>query len=507
MKAIIFNLAITLFFKKKAVISSTGSIQSLVLSLCCSLLLVTTTAVAQNVGIGVPTPLQKLDVSGAIKIGTTASGNDGTIRYQSGTFEGYNGGAWKAFTQLPAGTLVVSATNPNTALSSSGFSFFAPVYVKKPTTITTTANTWLGIQDFNAPEGRSGHTAIWTGSKMIVWGGYGSSYSNTGGIYDPLTDNWSYISASPLSGRFLHSAVWTGTHMIIWGGSNAAGFFNDGAAYNPSTDTWTLLNTLNAPIGRNLHTAVWTGAEMVIWGGQISGTKTNTGSKYNFATSTWTALPVASGPSARYFHSAIWTGSKMLIWGGEDVAGLRKNDGAIYNNATNTWDGPTSTISVPVARYRHTAIWTGTEMVVWGGNDPGSGYFNSGGKYNPLTNTWTSATNLSGAPAVRAGHSAIWTGSQMIVFGGNVVGTPGNELTNTGGKYDPATNTWGNVELLNAPVDRTSHTAVWTGNQMIIYGGYGEDGNTSINNGRYIINSEANISTLTLSALFLFSKN
>jgi N-acetylneuraminic acid mutarotase len=509
MKTQVLEITAANFYKKKYIISVAVNVRSLVFSLCYSLLLLANIKVAaQNVGIGVPAPLQKLEVSGAIKIGTSITGNDGTIRYQSGAFEGYNGGAWKTFTQLPAGTLVASATNPNTALTNAGFSFFTPVYVNKTTTITTTADTWLAVQDFNAPEARSSHTAIWTGSKMIVWGGYsGSDFINSGGMYDPLTDAWSAVSTAPLSGRFLHTAVWTGTHMIIWGGSGAAGLLNDGAAYNPATDSWTLLNSVNAPLARNLHTAIWTGTEMIIWGGQISGTKTNTGSKYNFATSTWTALPTALGPSARFFHTALWTGSKMLIWGGEDIAGLRKNDGAVYNNATNTWDGPTATVSAPVARYRHTAIWTGTEMVIWGGTDPGSGYFNSGGKYNPSTNTWTSATNLSGAPANRAGHAAIWTGNRMIIWGGNVAGTPGNELTNTGGKYDPATNTWASVGLLQTPADRTDHTAVWTGNQMIIYGGYGESGSMPINNGRYIINSESNIGALVLSALYLFSKN
>jgi hypothetical protein len=33
-----------------------------------------------------------------------------------------------------------------------------------------------------APSGRNGHTAAWTGSRMIVWGGYnGSGYLNDGG--------------------------------------------------------------------------------------------------------------------------------------------------------------------------------------------------------------------------------------------------------------------------------------------------------------------------------------
>ena len=42
--------------------------------------------------------------------------------------------------------------------------------------------TWLATTLTNAPAARYDHTAVWTGSEMIVWGGFnGSSYLNTGG--------------------------------------------------------------------------------------------------------------------------------------------------------------------------------------------------------------------------------------------------------------------------------------------------------------------------------------
>ena len=56
---------------------------------------------------------------------------------------------------------------------------------------------------------------------------------------------------------------------------------------------------------------------------------------------------------------------------------------------------------------------------------------NSGGRYDPASNTWSSTTTV-GAPSGRQLHSAVWTGSRMIVWGG----TDGS-ITNTGGEYDP----------------------------------------------------------------------
>ncbi len=66
--------------------------------------------------------------------------------------------------------------------------------------------------------------------------------------------------------RYLHTAVWTGSEMIVWGGSNVS-FLNDGGRYNPSANSWTAVTTTGAPAARNNHTAVWTGSEMIVWGG------------------------------------------------------------------------------------------------------------------------------------------------------------------------------------------------------------------------------------------------
>jgi hypothetical protein len=42
---------------------------------------------------------------------------------------------------------------------------------------------------------------------------------------------------------------------------------------------------------------------------------------------------------------------------------------------------------------------------------------------------------------------------------------------NTGGRYDPDTDTWVTTSTINAPDCRYRHTAVWTGNEMMVWGG------------------------------------
>jgi hypothetical protein len=132
--------------------------------------------------------------------------------------------------------------------------------------------------------------------------------SPSGGCTD---DTWTPTStANAPVGRWLHTAVWTGTEMIVWGGFTSV---NTGGRYNPSTDSWIATSTTNAPEGRYNHTAVWTGTEMIIWGGTLYDEASNTGGRYNPITDTWTATSAADAPERRTSHTAVWTGSEMIV--------------------------------------------------------------------------------------------------------------------------------------------------------------------------------------------------
>src|SRR5207249_9201066 len=98
---------------------------------------------------------------------------------------------------------------------------------------------------------------------MIVWGGTDGAFLNTGGRYNPGTNSWTATSTtSAPAGRDTHTAVWTGSEMIDWGGCC---LHNSGGRYNPGTDSWTATSTTNAPSARYYHTAVWTGSEIIVW--------------------------------------------------------------------------------------------------------------------------------------------------------------------------------------------------------------------------------------------------
>ena len=74
-------------------------------------------------------------------------------------------------------------------------------------------------------------------------------------------------------------------------------------------------------------------------------------------------------------------------------------------------------------------------MIVWGGYVSGADTTNTGGRDNPNTDSWI-ATTTTNAPSARATRAYIWTGSEMIVWGGRS-SYPGPVYFNTGGRYNP----------------------------------------------------------------------
>jgi N-acetylneuraminic acid mutarotase len=108
-------------------------------------------------------------------------------------------------------------------------------------------------------------------------------------------------------------------------------------------------------------------------------------------------------------------------------------------------------------------------MIIWGGYffDTTEHFLNTGGRYNPQLNSWT-ATSINNAPTGRNTHSAVWTGREMIVWGGDL----GFFVYGTGGRYDPTMDSWTAVTTTNAATGRYQPTAIWTGREMIVWGGF-----------------------------------
>lgn len=93
-------------------------------------------------------------------------------------------------------------------------------------------------------------------------------------------------------------------------------------------------------------------------------------------------------------------------------------------------------------------------MIVWGGYNGEN--LNSGGRYEPVTDTWTNTSTEAHCPSGRYYHTAIWTGIEMIVWGGDWY--DGNHHPeNTGGRYIPSSCTQPSMPSITSITDNNPY--------------------------------------------------
>lgn len=309
-------------------------------------------------------------------------------------------------------------------------------------------------------------------------------------LRDTATHSGSWVSmdvpANPHIPRAETKAIWTGNtgvaatsnKMIVWGGKDKNDAFTKfGGIYDPTADSWSLINDSSAPTERVKHTAVWTGTDLIVWGGEdAGGALLNDGGVYNPVSNTWTPTKIGGAPSARSEHCAVWTGTEMIVWGGRDGPGPndKVDTGRRYDPATDNWSA-VSTLNAPSKRSEHSAVWTGTEMIVWGGGGTSPPQpVNTGCRYNPSTNSWQ-AMNTLNAPLAREDCTTIWTGSEMVVWGGYK--NPSPQALGDGGIYNPAQDDlalepWRAIASSTEVPSRRDNAAVFMDGVIALWGGF-----------------------------------
>jgi len=104
----------------------------------------------------------------------------------------------------------------------------------------------------------------------------------------------------------------------------------------------------------------------------------------------------------------------MIVFGGFTECGVtpcESGEAAAYDPRRDRW----RSLADWEARWIHSAVWTGREMIVWGGD----GFFEyeaNGAAYRPRVDRWRPLPR--GPLEARAAHSAVWAGKRMLVWGG-----------------------------------------------------------------------------------------
>lgn len=347
---------------------------------------------------------------------------------------------------------------------------------------------WVASTKAGAPSAREHHSAVvTTGGDVIVFGGLvdldSEVATNTAAKYDPQSDTWTALPTPNVAPRVGHQAVFTGSQMIVWGGfvrksDGSLVWQNNGAVYDLASNTWTSLRSPYGPYELSENAAglewavqslVWTGREAIIYGGGLVNGKFpggiyTPGSANNGG---WRSLTGSSAPLRTAGQSAVWADDRLIVWGGKDLAQNLSSYGASFDLANNKWT-TLSTVGAPSARALHTAVWTGNSMLVFGGWDSGVDLAGTVGVYTPATNSWK--TTRSESVQARYLHTAVWTGSEMLVYGGKPQRLFKNYLGAVGA-FNPISGTWRTIEASSMPLARARHTASWTGSNMVVFGG------------------------------------
>lgn len=328
---------------------------------------------------------------------------------------------------------------------------------------------------------RDDASVVWTGQEMIVWGGasgnHGSQLHSDGAAYDPRSDHWRALPPAPLSPRDGQSAVWTGSEVLIWGGYdqvsvNAFHVTNDGAAYNPATNTWRPLPA--APLSARADViATWTGSSMVVLGGHPA-VLTDTiggfsdGAAYDPVKNRWQHV---DPPGAVSGHPLVWrraveADGQLLAWSEWSSIASGGADLFTYAEQTNQWRLVPSTPGSPPDV--QDALWTGQVALVRGapyvcGSCLGPSPPEVTDSYDPVANTWT---KLPADPLANTHPVSTWTTGSLFSF--DVQATYGALQPGDASAYNPTTRQW--TLLPAAPFAcNTPQPPTWTGHEILLY--------------------------------------
>lgn len=305
-----------------------------------------------------------------------------------------------------------------------------------------TKGTWEEIAE--APEGVlawPGVDALWTGDELHVVGTTtdGQVWEVVVLTYTPASDSWEISPPRPDEYATPGAAVWTGSEVVLAGGDTNAPS-NTAWAYDPDRREWRQLD--------DMPVTAMEGVEAVVVGDVgyfIGGYPDSPAVALDLNTLEWSDI---ADPELGHIERHVLVGmdGRMALVGGHDGPS-QVSMVHIYDLVGDTW---TRSSPMPVdPRERTDAVWTGSELIVWGGfgtyavepDTDGDYVFGDGAAYDPDTDEWRV---LAESPlADRCDHTLTWTGVEMIVVGGlPLCGDPNVLAFGDAALYDPDTDSW-----------------------------------------------------------------
>ncbi|KAH3766096.1 host cell factor [Pelomyxa schiedti] len=235
-------------------------------------------------------------------------------------------------------------------------------------------------------------------------------------------------TGEPPTRRCAHSASVIGPRIFCFGGFGNGKVFNSFTVIDTETNSTEELHNPSWKIPvRASHSAVVYGSSIIVFGGYDgSSTFYNDVWQYEVLTGTWTEWATkGTKPHPRGSHTACVFGHKMFIFGGmagQEDASTVFSDLHVLNLRTQKWSQPTVTGKSPDARNSHAATIVGNNMVVIGGCNTASKYYNDVWFLDLGTFRWNQA-GISNPEAFepRMGLTIACLDFKIYVYGGLVI--------------------------------------------------------------------------------------
>lgn len=369
-----------------------------------------------------------------------------------------------------------------------------------------------------------------TDRKLMVWGGCNYAMLpnhedcahnlDSGGILD-LSDagrgqGWKAFTPNEYmpSARRNHIAIWTGAttdsgaadSMLVFGGCRGQNdsdmtcsqTLRDGALYSLDRSEWSPISSLpEAMVPRVFGASGWTGKEFILWGGlsgfdsaSVTPIAVGDGARLVFDDSPngrWVPMSIVGAPRSRFQSAALTNGRKLFLFSGCLRQGLLRcrdyaTDLAMYDADADSQGLPAwQVIAAPASfqgRTGHSITLADNRyLIVWGGVTA-IGTAADGLIYDLVTRNWREIPALLPlGESGRSDHQAFWDAGhqRLVVWGGQYANRQFSQSTMAlQFSADYSTFSWTKLNTELSPIGRKGATGVWTGEEFLIWGGFGD---------------------------------
>ena len=414
-----------------------------------------------------------------------------------------SGSASLAVTPVALMSIAISPQSPIIALNATqqftAAGTFSDGSIQDVTTTATWVSSSLTVATISNTSGSQGlASGIGVGTSTIS-ASQGSISSSTELTVNSLTNPQAWTFHGPI-GRHSHSAVFdpVSQQMIIFGGRNAAtnAPLNDvwlGTTSFTQNDSFIAQSPIGtAPAARYGHIAVYDNSSnrMPVFGGNLGSTCANdiwilTGANGQTGTPAWIgATPSGTPPSPRQFSSGVYdpNSGSMIVFGGSDCATGYFNDVWVLTNASgqsaSTWIQLSPSGTPPSARESSSAVYDPTHNVltIYAG-DAGSTLLSdvwvlSNANGIGGTPVWSKMLPTGTPPIPRTGHSATLdtVNNRMTIFGGSAgLSTLSDAWVLTTANGIGGTPAWAQIATQGTAPSLAYHSAVYDQTKNNIY--------------------------------------